>query len=572
MNVRDRALVGVLSVALVVLSAVVLAPSLGDIGGEVTPPPSAPSSATYVEGVVGAATNASPFGARTAADRQLVSLLFRGLVRLGPGGAILPDLAESWDVDPSGETWTFHLRADQRWQDGVPITAADVVFTISRLADPTYAGPGAGSWGEVGAAAPDASTVILSLATPLGGFLQAATQPIAPVHLLGAVPTDQLPDDPFGRAPVGSGYFRLTELTNAHAVLVAVTGPSAPDVPGDAAPAGPTDSLATITPATRTLVPYLSGIEFRFYPDDARLLSAWQDGRLDGASGLSPAAAASLAAPGVSILRYPSATLLGAIIDLRAGSSPLPSAAIRTALLSAIDRPSIVRTVLAGFGEVADGPVPTWSPMFSADSTSAPVYSPSGAIAALEAAGWKRSSGTWLPKGSKEPFAIEVLSPDQTVNPVAWAVAEAVVRDWRTIGIDATHAVPEATETLGDRLRAGAFQVAVVPVAVGLDPDLYPLFASTQVKAGGSNLSGLQDTSLDALLKAARKPGADAARMAAYAALERRLSDQQYLLPIAFRDEVVVVRDTLSGLAVRPVGAPGDRFWDVLTWRLAAGR
>jgi hypothetical protein len=36
-----------------------------------------------------------------------------------------------------------------------------------------------------------------------------------------------------------------------------------------------------------------------------------------------------------------------------------------------------------------------------------------------------------------------------------------------------------------------------------------------------------------------------------------------------FRDEVVVFRDSLSGPTPRPIGDPGERFWDVLTWRLA---
>jgi hypothetical protein len=41
------------------------------------------------------------------------------------------------------------------------------------------------------------------------------------------------------------------------------------------------------------------------------------------------------------------------------------------------------------------------------------------------------------------------------------------------------------------------------------------------------------------------------------------------VLPVAFRDELFVVRNKLSGPVVRQVADPGDRFWDVLTWRLA---
>src|SRR5262249_19521223 len=151
----------------------------------------------------------SPFGARSNADRALVALLFRGLVRLGPGSSIVADLASSWEVDKSGRAWTFHLRPDQRWQDGELITADDVAFTIDVLSSPTYTGPGAESWRDVTTTIVDQQTVVLHLTTPLGGFLQAATQPIAPVHLLGTLPPGQLATDPFGLQPIGSGPYRL---------------------------------------------------------------------------------------------------------------------------------------------------------------------------------------------------------------------------------------------------------------------------------------------------------------------------------------------------------------------------
>ncbi len=128
-----------------------------------------------------------------------------------------------------------------------------------------------------------------------------------------------------------------------------------------------------------------------------------------------------------------------------------------------------------------------------------------------------------------------------------------------------------ASELLGRRLAQGEFQVALVPLAVGLDPDLYPLLASSQTRTGGSNIAGLQDPELDKLLVDARTPLDAAARATAYAALQARLSERTYVLPLAFRDEYVVYRDTLSGPESRPVAGSGDRFWDVLTWRLADG-
>src|SRR5207244_1914470 len=131
-------------------------------------------------------------------------------------------------------------------------------------------------------------------------------------------------------------------------------------------------------------------------------------------------------------------------------------------------------------------------------------------------AGWKESGGSWIPKGAKEPVVVELLSPEQTANPTAYATAGAVVDAWHALGL-AVRLVPlPATELLGDRLAHGAFQAAVVPLAIGLDPDLYPLLAASQTRTGGSSISGLQDPDLDRLLVAARTPVDVEARAAAY--------------------------------------------------------
>jgi ABC-type oligopeptide transport system substrate-binding subunit len=112
----------------------------------------------------------------------------------------------------------------------------------------------------------------------------------------------------------------------------------------------------------------------------------------------------------------------------------------------------------------------------------------------------------------------------------------------------------------------------VIDMSIGLDPDLYPLLASSQTRTGGLNLIGLQDSTLDGLLSAARKPGTAETRKAAYTALQTQLSAGEYILPVAFADEVVVARENVQEVVVQPVGDPSDRFWDVLTWRLANDR
>ena len=47
-----------------------------------------------------------------------------------------PSWRERWEISPDGLTYTFHLRQDVKWHDGLPFTAADVIATFDKLQDP----------------------------------------------------------------------------------------------------------------------------------------------------------------------------------------------------------------------------------------------------------------------------------------------------------------------------------------------------------------------------------------------------------------------------------------------------
>jgi peptide/nickel transport system substrate-binding protein len=579
MTRTDTIVVGTLITLLAILAALIGGPAIQLAAAPASPSPSVAMSPgfevrPYVEGVVGQPSSVSPLTARTQADRDLVALLFAGLVRNGPGGTIVPDLAESWTVDATGKTWTVDLRADARWHDGTPVTPDDVVFTIETLQDPAYKGPSGTSWSEVTVAATGPRQVTFTLATPLGGFLQALTQPIAPVHLLADTPIEEMADDPFGGLPIGSGAFAISELSDSSASLVPaeiLEGAGGPSV----SPSSSHDSLTTPPPTRRPSrpMPYLAGIEFRFYPEPADLIRDFRAGELDGASGLPPDMAVDLAAgEGTRLVRYPGATMTAALLNLRPGHPEFATPAIRTGLLAAIDRERLSKDAFSGLAVQAAGLIPPASPMFDPAADPAVAYSRGAAERAFTAATWNKNTSGWVLPRAKKPLAIEVLSPNKASNAGLYDAAEAVVRDWTTIGIDAKHVALPPSEFAMGRLSSGEFQVAIADLRIGLDPDLYPLLASSQTLTGGSNVMGVQSADLDTLLEKARAPGSASARAKAYSALQKQLAAGRYLLPLVFADEVVVLRDTVQGPAVRQVTDGSDRFWDVLTWRLAIDR
>ncbi|HEY7736651.1 MAG TPA: peptide ABC transporter substrate-binding protein [Candidatus Limnocylindrales bacterium] len=567
MQRRDRAVVGALSLALVVLTVAIAIPSFEPppVSVPVTPTPATPR--VFREGIVGHPVSISPLTARSQADRDLVALLFSGLVRLGPGGSLVGDLAEDWTTSADGRTWDFTLRDGARWHDGVNVTADDVAFTIQTLQDPDYAGPAAASWRDVSVSVTDPTTVRFELQTPIGGFLQAATQPIAPQHLLGDVPVADLATNSFGQAPIGNGPFALEGLADDRAVLVPA---DALRQPGASAP--PSDSLAspTPTPTPDHPVPVLRRMELRFFDDPDALAASYRSGELDAASGLpSPLAAELGTQPGSRLVRYPGSTLTAIALNLRPNHPAFRVPVARRALLAALDRETMIGAAFGGEAVRADSLIPPGSWAFDI-AVSTPVgFDRRAARRALLDAGWRRGEAGWFLPRTTKPLAIEVVGPDTASNPIAFAAAEQVAKDWTAFGIKATHVALPPAELVADRLTAGSFDAAVIDIAVGLDPDLYPLLASSQTTSNRTNIIGLQDPALDRLLAAARAPGSQDARATAYTALQAHLSSRQYVLPLAFRDVIAVLREDVVGPTPRQVADPSDRFWDVLAWRLA---
>ncbi|NIS80066.1 MAG: AAA family ATPase [Anaerolineales bacterium] len=62
--------------------------------------------------------------------------LFSGLVELGKGWDIIPDVAHRWEISEDGCTYLFHLRDDVVWSDGTQVTAEDFLYTWRRTLDP----------------------------------------------------------------------------------------------------------------------------------------------------------------------------------------------------------------------------------------------------------------------------------------------------------------------------------------------------------------------------------------------------------------------------------------------------
>ena len=570
MTLRERLVLAVGLILLVVIGTgmtVTAAPSGGaglSSGAAISPD----EQRVVREGLVGPVDTLNPLFARTRAEQDIAALLFRGLTRPGPGSSLAPDLAESWSVSPDGRAYTFNLRRDVTWHDGAPFTADDVVYTVLALQHPDYGGPLAGRWQGVTVERLGDHAVRLTLPSAAATFLASTTQPILPAHILSTIPVAQLRTSAFDRSPIGTGPFRLVSIDESGARLERFVPALVGTTASMTLPPLPLDPLAWGHPSAAAAG--ADGFAFTFYPGNEALAAAFAAGDIDAAGGLNADDARRLAAePGVRILRYPRTVLTAVLLNLRFGRTLLRSAAERRALLLALDRDAIVRDVLGGMGSRADSLVPPTSWVFDKKAAGRVPFGRPQAVKELRAAGWRRVESRWYRPGVDSAVSVELVTVDEATNPVAYAVAQRVAAYWETLGLEVRLQPLPVQDLVSDKLVPGSFDAAVVDLNMGVDPDIYPLLASSQAVDGGSNISGYQSAALDPLLEKARLPASADVRKERMATLQAALAKELPILPLVYADYVYVVRDTVDGPRPREIAEPSERFWDVLTWRLA---
>lgn len=147
----------------------------------------------------------------------------------GPGqSALVPGLAESWEVSPDGLTYTFHLRKGVKFHNGAELTADDVVYTFDRMLNPAtkalntdifdfVAGAQDRLDGKAdnvsGVTALDDLTVQVTLSKPYAAFLALLAAPGASIYNRAFT---EAAGDQFGLTPEttnGTGPFILRDYT-----------------------------------------------------------------------------------------------------------------------------------------------------------------------------------------------------------------------------------------------------------------------------------------------------------------------------------------------------------------------
>ncbi|MFM7089019.1 MAG: ABC transporter substrate-binding protein, partial [Candidatus Paceibacterota bacterium] len=293
------------------------------------------------EGLLGTPRFVNPVLASSDADRDLVSLIYGGLMRKNSEGNLIPDLALGYEVSADGLTYTFTLRDNLTFHDKKPVTASDVVFTINSIKDPVIKSPRKTAWDGVSVEQVDEKNITFTLRQPYSSFLENTTIGIIPKHIWEGSPIEL---NEANMSPVGTGPFSVKRIHKQSSGII--------------------DTFVLESFDKFTLGrPYLKTLTLQFYQTEEELIAAVSEDKIDQASAISPEEAKALAADGQQIKSLLLPRVFGLFFN-QSQNQIFTNKSVIQAINTAIDKELIVQEVLAGYGSTIEDPLPTTTPEY----------------------------------------------------------------------------------------------------------------------------------------------------------------------------------------------------------------
>jgi peptide/nickel transport system substrate-binding protein len=516
--------------------------------------PQPASGGIYTEALIGSFGRLNPLlDLNNPVDRDVDRLLFSGLLRFDSYGTPVPDLADSWGVSADGMVYNISIRPGATWHDGEPVTSDDVIFTLSLLRSEYSAYPADVRlmWNEVEVVRLSDKMLQFRLPEPFAPFLDYLTFGILPLHLLQDVPPDQLVNAPFNLAPVGSGPYRFESLTVEDGQITAV--------------------VLAANAAYYGQVPFIDTIVFRFYPDAASAMEAYEQGEVLGISQVTPGVlATALADPDLAIYssRMPRLTMV--LFNLNNGDVPyFQEKKVRQALMMGLNRQWMVNAYLSGQAIVADSPIlpGTWAYYDGVDHID---FDPQAAIDLLKGEGYTIPPEGLVRARDGVEMSFTLLHPDDELHT---RLAQTIQQNWAEIGVEVNLQAVGYEELLTAYLEPRAYQAALVDLDMSrsYDPDPYP-FWHQEERTSGQNYSQWDNRPASEYLEQARVLADRDVRARLYRNFQVIFSRELPALPLYYPIYNYGVDVRVGGIQVAPLFEPVDRFANISEWYLVTRR
>lgn len=494
------------------------------------------SGGTFQEGLLGQPHFINPaLAPLNPVDDGLTKLIYPSLFKPDPVGKLQPYLAQKFQISDDLKTYEVSLKPEANWQDGEPITAQDVVFTIQTIQNPNVNSPLQEIWQGVEVEALDEKTVRFRLPEPYSFFLENLTVGILPKHKWQALPAEQFLLSEMNLKPLSGGPYQVEQIVTANdGTIRSVILSKNQQFWGQA--------------------PYLNKIIFRFYPALTALLSDLQRGKIDAAANLPPQFSRDIKRTSWLRLYSINQLLYQALFFNPKQQKILEQKSVRQALELALDKQKLIQTVWQEQAEPVNGPLPPGAP-YRLDLGPAG-YDPAKAKQLLQAAG-------------AADLKLELTT---IAIPVLENTAQFIKKAWEELGLQVTIRPVEPANFKQEVLDPRGYEVLLFGQALRYNPDLFSFWHSSQRAAPGLNLAGYNSQQADKILETLRQTNDPQLLQQNFEKLQRQIVNDIPAIFLLSPKMLYAVNTKLKGIQLKTLSQPSDRFWDLPNWYINTQR
>jgi peptide/nickel transport system substrate-binding protein len=481
-----------------------------------------------VQSSIGDASNLIPMLASDGASHEVAGFIYNGLVKYDKEYTIIPDLAESWDIEDEGKRLRFHLRKDVTWHDGEKFDAEDVMFTYQTIIDPKTPTAYAGKYKLVKEARMlDDYTIEFTYEKPLApALISWGAIQILPEHLLKG---KDISTSSLTREPIGTGPFKFKSWETGAKITL--------------------DTNENFFDGRA----YINGIIYRVIPDQNTQFMELKAGNIDimGLSPLQYLRQTDTAKFKKTYAKYKYLANGYTYLGFNLTRAPFDDNRIRQAIAYAINKQEIIKGVLLGLGEEATGPYKPGTPWYNPGVARYP-YDPEKALSILKELGYVDNDGDGIIDKDGKPFILNIITNQG--NKLREKTAQIIQQRLKTIGIEVKIRIIEWTVFLKEYVDRRNFDAVILGWNILQDPDLYNVWHSSNAVPGGLNFVGYKDTEADELLEKGRHTFDNETRRKCYFRFQEIMAEQQPYVFLYVPYSLPVVNSRFKGIEPAPAG------------------
>jgi len=491
------------------------------------------SGGEYSEGLVGYPQTINPlYAVGGGVDSDLSRLIYSSLFVYNKNGVLSNDLAEKVSANASSTEYLIKIKDNLKWQDGQPLTADDIVFTLGLIQNPDFHSPLRPILSGVTATVVDRTTIKFVLTKPYAPFLDLLTFGILPKNLWQNVNPRAALTSNLDLRPIGSGPFKFKSLVK--------------NSQGDIK-----DYYLTVNKNYYGRPPYLNTLDFKFYPDYQSAVKALNDNQIMGIGRIPYDLSGSLLAPDSLNFHDLTQPKIVALFFNETKNKSLADKKIRIALAQALNKKAIIKDVFGGLYQVINGPLLPQSYAYNQNITKYD-YSP--------------ASSTVVFKAKPLSVVLTVIDSGDDVT-----VAQKIKDYWSQVGVKVDLRIVSGDQA-SNIIRNRDFEILLYGEYVGGDPDVYAFWDSSQIGTQGLNLSNYNNSQVDKLLRDARSTADQQLRVKDYKTFQNVIVNDLPAIFLYSPTYIYVQSNRLHGFSGTVLVSPSDRFDSIDNWYINTGR